>query len=61
MKNEHMKKGAERGAKTVKDDRTARLLLANAAALLTLLAVTAAVLWWLGLLDSVLASLFPKR
>jgi len=61
MKNEKPKKKAERGGKTVKDDRIKRLLLANAAALLALVTVTVAVLWGLGLLDSVLASLFQKR
>ena len=61
MKNEKSKKDAERGEKTVRDDRVHRLLLANAAAFLVLIAVTLAVLCRLGLLDSVLASFFPKR
>ena len=57
MKNEKTEKEAKRGEKS----STKRLLLANAAALLVLLAVTVAVLCWLGLFDSVWASFFPKR
>lgn len=57
MKNEKTEKEAKRGVKS----STKRLLLANATALLVLLAVTVAVLCWLGLFDSVWASFFPKR
>lgn len=61
MKNEQTKKGGKRDVKTTKDSRISRLLWANVAALLTLITVTVAVLWRLGLLGSVLASFFPRR
>ena len=61
MKKEKTEKEGKRGEKTVKYPGVGRLLLANVAALLALIAVTLAVLVCLGLFDSVWASFFPKR
>ncbi len=61
MKNGKTEKEGKRSEKTVKYPGVRRLLLANAAALLALIAVTLTVLVCLGLFDSVWASLFPAR
>lgn len=61
MKNGKTEKDAKRGLKMSKMPGVGRLLAANAVAFLLLVTVTVAVLWRLGLLESVWASLFPKR